>query len=72
MPGSGSQQVLSVCASQDTYYIRPLLPRPGDRAELPNTEEQREPDKVGKQRNRFQTKEQHKTPEKELNETHKQ
>lgn len=34
MPGSSDQRVLCYWAPQDVYYIRPLLSRPGDLADL--------------------------------------
>lgn len=37
VPGSGDKGVFYHWAPEDTFYVRPLLSRPGDVADLPNT-----------------------------------
>jgi len=39
-PGSGEQEIMHCRALQNLFFIRPLLPRAGDTADIPNTEKQ--------------------------------
>ena len=69
MPDSGEQETLHYKAQHDLFFIRLLLSRAGDTADLPNTQQQTQ--RIGKnerQRNIFQMKEQGKITERELKE----
>lgn len=64
-PGSDDQRQLCYRATQDFFYTRLLLSRPSDIANLIHRNKQRKLNKIRRQRNTSQIKEQDKVTQKE-------